>query len=105
MFEPGINDRISGWMQMHYRLAFDESGKPMMYVFRNCKDFIRTIPLLQYSETEPEDLDTDGEDHIADETRYFLMSRPISPVPAKRKEFCVFVDPLDTATHMEVKRV
>lgn len=105
LFEPGINDRISGWMQMHYRLAFDESGKPMMYVFRNCKDFIRTIPLLQYSETKPEDLDTDGEDHIADETRYFLMSRPISPVPAKRKEFCVFIDPLDTATHMEVKRV
>ena len=26
-----------------------------------------------------EDLDSDGEDHIADETRYFLMSRPIKP--------------------------
>jgi len=25
----------------------------------------------------PEDVDTDGEDHAADEARYFVMSRPI----------------------------
>ena len=54
----------------------------MMYVFSNCKAFIRTIPLLQYDEHKPEDLDTDGEDHCADEARYFLMSRPIKPRPA-----------------------
>lgn len=51
----------------------------MMYVFNNCKAFIRTIPLLQYDEHKPEDLDTDGEDHVADEVRYFCMSRPIKP--------------------------
>jgi len=66
-------------MQMHYRFAFDENGFPMMYVFSNCKAFIRTIPLLQYDEHKPEDLDTDGEDHVADEVRYFCMSRPIKP--------------------------
>ena len=64
---------------MHYRFAFDENGYPMMYVFSNCKAFIRTIPLLLYDEHKPEDLDTDGEDHVADEARYFLMSRPIKP--------------------------
>ena len=32
-----------------------------------------------YDEHKVEDLDTDGEDHIADEMRYFLMSRPIAP--------------------------
>ena len=37
------------------------------------------MPLLQYDEHKPEDLDTDGEDHVADEVRYFLMSRPIKP--------------------------
>ena len=78
-FSPGDNKRIPGWMQMHYRFAFDDNGYPMMYVFRNCKAFIRTIPILQYSEHKPEDLDTDGEDHAADEARYFLMSRPIKP--------------------------
>jgi hypothetical protein len=51
----------------------------MMYVFSNCKAFIRTIPALQYDDHKIEDLDTDGEDHVADEARYFLMSRPIKP--------------------------
>jgi hypothetical protein len=78
-FTPGDNKRIPGWMQVHYRLAFDDNGFPMMYVFSNCKAFIRTIPLLQYDEHKPEDLDTDGEDHVADEVRYFCMSRPIKP--------------------------
>jgi hypothetical protein len=51
----------------------------MMYVFSNCKAFIRTIPLLQYDEHKAEDLDTDGEDHAADESRYLCMARPIKP--------------------------
>lgn len=78
-FTQGDNKRIAGWMQVHYRMAFDDNGYPMMYVFNNCKAFIRTIPLLQYDDHKVEDLNTEGEDHIADETRYFLMSRPISP--------------------------
>jgi hypothetical protein len=87
-FAQGDNKRIAGWMQMHYRLAFDENGYPMMYIFSNCKAFIRTIPLLQYDEHKPEDLDTDGEDHVADEARYFCMSRPIKPrVAVKPDEF------------------
>ena len=75
-------------MQVHYRLAFDENGFAMMYVFSNCRAFIRTIPTLQYDEHRPEDLDTDGEDHVADEVRYFLMSRPIKPrMTAQRETF------------------
>lgn len=62
-FMPGDHKRIAGWMQVHYRLSFDENGYPMMYIFRNCKAFIRTMPLLMYDEHKPEDLDTDGEDH------------------------------------------
>ena len=78
-FQKGDHKRIPGWMQVHYRLAFDENGFPMLYVFKNCKAFIRTMPLLQYDAHKPEDLDTSGEDHVADEVRYFLMSRPIKP--------------------------
>lgn len=63
LFNPGDNSRLPGWLQIHYRLAFDENGYPMMYVFKNCKAFIRTMPLLMYDEHKPEDLDTDGEDH------------------------------------------
>lgn len=85
-FSAGDNERIAGWMQVHYRFAFDENGFPMMYVFNNCKAFIRTMPLLQFSETKPEDLDTTGEDHVADEVRYFLMSRPIKPRPIMKPD-------------------
>lgn len=69
-FSPGDHQRIPGWMQVHYRLAFDENGLAMMYVFKNCKAFIRTMPLLMYDEHRPEDLDTDGEDHcLTEETK------------------------------------
>ena len=83
-FTKGDHERIAGWMQMHYRMAFDDNGYPMMYIFKNCKAFIRTIPLLMYDEVKVEDLDTDLEDHVADEARYMCMSRPIKPVIANR---------------------
>ena len=73
-------------MQVHYRLSFDDNGYPMMYAFSNCKDFIRTLPALQYDDHKVEDLDTDGEDHIADEVRYFCMSRPIKPRASKKPD-------------------
>ncbi|MCH5197945.1 MAG: phage terminase large subunit [Oscillospiraceae bacterium] len=78
-FEKGDNKRISGWMQCHYRLSFDEEGYPMVYFFNSCRAALRTLPLLQFSETNPEDLNTEQEDHFADSFRYFCMSRPISP--------------------------
>lgn len=82
-FQPGDNKRIPGWMQIHYRLTFDDNGYPQMYVFKNCKGFIRTMPKLMYDRNKPEDIDTTMEDHIADETRYMCMSRPIKPIEAK----------------------
>lgn len=84
-FTPGDNHRIAGWMQCHYRLAFDENGIPMLYVFDCCTAFIRTVPLLIYDEHNPEDLDTSLEDHVADEWRYMCMARPIRPVTKEEK--------------------
>ena len=81
-------------MQCHYRLAFDENEIPMFYVFSTCKNFIRTIPLLKYSEHNPEDVDTKMEDHIYDEWRYVCMENPIAPRTEKKREV-VLDDPLD----------
>ena len=93
-FVPGENGRIPGWMQCHYRLQFDKQGWPRMYVFDTCEAFIRTVPLLRFSKTVPEDLDTTGEDHAADEWRYACMSRPVTPMkPAEEPVFCR--NPLD----------
>ena len=102
-FTPGDNNRIPGWMQVHYRLQFDENGYSRMYVFNNCKAFIRTMPLMMYSETHPEDLDTKLEDHCPDEVRYMCMSRPISPIiPVERKP--IISDPLNQFTDKQRRR-
>jgi hypothetical protein len=54
----------------------------MLYVFDTCRDFIRTVPVLQHDPNRAEDLDTEAEDHIADETRYACLSRPLTaPAP------------------------
>ena len=94
IFHKGDNTRLPGKMQLHERLKFDEDGRPMLYVFENCRDFIRTIPSLVYDARRPEDIDTAGEDHIYDETRYFLMSRPIAPRPQTQRKKRTGFDPL-----------
>ena len=102
-FSPGDNNRIPGWMQVHYRMQFDHNGYARMYVFDTCKSFIRVVPLMMYSETKPEDLDTKLEDHILDETRYMCMSRPIQPiVPIERK--VIVSDPLNQYTKEQLRR-
>ena len=93
-FQKGNHARIDGKMQIHHRLAFDEEGIPMMYVFKGCKNFIRTVPALVYDESNVEDIDTDGEDHAYDACRYLCMENPIAPrkrIPPKPKEY----NPLD----------
>ena len=94
-FSPGDNERIPGWMQVHYRLQFDDNGYPRMYVFDNCKAFIRTLPLMMYSKTRPEDLDTTLEDHVADEVRYMCMSKPVKPIIKAPKKVGWNSDPLN----------
>lgn len=81
----GSNGALSGWDQMRARISgsLNEKGEfighPMLFVFDTCRDFIRTVPVLQHDPNRPEDLDTDGEDHAADEARYGCMSRPWIP--------------------------
>lgn len=70
--------QIGGWDQMRERMI-GEDERPMLYCFSTCADSIRTIPVLQHDSNKPEDLDTDGEDHAADEWRYACMSRPWVP--------------------------
>ena len=94
-FERGINDRLNGKMQLHYRLSYDDDGYPMFQVFNTCRHWIRTIPSLVYDERYVEDVDSDGEDHLYDMTKYVLMRNPIVPPmkPAKKPKP---YNPLDT---------
>jgi hypothetical protein len=76
--DKGSGSRVSGWEAMRRvlknSLEFPPEN-PGMYVFETCRDWIRTIPTLPRDEVNPEDVDTDSEDHIADETRYMLTTK------------------------------
>lgn len=91
-FRPADNRRIpdkgamGGWDQMRARMSGDPEGRPMIYTFSTCVDSIRTIPALQHDPDRAEDLDTDGEDHAADEWRYACMSRPYIRKPYVPKQ-------------------
>lgn len=88
-FRPADNKRVGsrgamgGWDMMRARLK-GEDGRPMLFVFSTCTDFIRTVPVLQHDTSRPEDLDTTAEDHAADDARYGCMSRPWTPPPAQQ---------------------
>lgn len=69
------NKRLPGWEQLRIRLK-GVNGVPMIYFLEDCVDTIRTLPILQHDKNDAEDLDTDQEDHAADDVRYACMSRP-----------------------------
>lgn len=68
---------LGGWDQLRQRLKGNEDG-PLILFFSTCVHTIRTIPALQHDDLRAEDVDTESEDHAADETRYACMSRPIT---------------------------
>lgn len=73
VFKPADNRRKQGWGEMRLRMKAEE---PLVHCFSTCLHSIRTIPTLIHDEHDPEDLDTDLEDHAADDWRYAHMSRP-----------------------------
>lgn len=77
-FKKADNARVPGWLQMRGRLEGEE--EPMLYVTADCTDFIRTFPALQHDPTCVEDVDSDMEDHAADDARYMCQARPWSRV-------------------------
>lgn len=104
-FQQADNERIPGWMQMHYRFMFDEAGYAQMYIFNTCRNFIRTITTLEYDKIKSEDLDSHGEDHAADETRYFCQMRPITPHLKEDEKLPAWgLDPLDQFARRATRR-
>jgi len=75
IWQRADNKREPGWQQIRRRLV-GVKGTPLLYILESCADTIRTLPLLQHDLRDPEDLDTESEDHAADELRYACMSRP-----------------------------
>lgn len=59
--------------------------RPGLFVFNTCKMFIDLVPILPRDEDDPDDVDTDAEDHIGDETRYYVLSKAIGTRTGKTK--------------------
>jgi hypothetical protein len=76
----GPGSRRNGWELLRRRLKASlrvKEGQPLeepgIFIFDTCQHFIDTVPELPRLERDPEDVDTNAEDHIADETRYRLL--------------------------------
>lgn len=82
------SDYISGAKQLPatWKVVGSQVFKPVppMIVFDTCYDFIRTVPTCVYDDKKPEDLDTTGEDHCADDFRY-LANHLQSPDTERQK--------------------
>jgi len=78
--------RISGKLEIHKRLKLNDDKKkePGLRIFSTCRNLIRTLPILPLDDTNPEDINTDVEDHAYDALRYGCMSRPMHTSYAKR---------------------
>jgi len=85
ILSPGDANRILKIRQFRERLCIpdDEKQMPMLMVYDTCRQFIRTIPSLCQDEKNPEDIDTDQEDHCYDESCHICMARPIPLVEPK----------------------
>jgi hypothetical protein len=71
--------RVAGKQEVHRRLKVDENTEePGLMIFSNCTHLIAQLPLLPLDKNNPEDIDTNSEDHLYDALRYGLMTRPRS---------------------------
>lgn len=71
------NSRKSGKILIHQYLKVDEYTKePKLKIFDNCRQIIKELGSLPIDDNNPEDVDTDAEDHAYDALRYGLSSRP-----------------------------
>lgn len=81
--EPGINDRLEGWLTVRYFLLpykDPNTGEmtSMLQIGRNCRNLIRTLPDQVHDDRNPEDMNSKGEDHAVDALRYGLMALAVN---------------------------
>lgn len=87
-FTKADNSRITGWsrllqlMKSAVRIESERGEDPGIYIFETCREFLRTVPILEPDERDPEDIDSASEDHVADEARYACMSIRLNPPKA-----------------------
>lgn len=90
------NDRINGWQDVHEWLkprdsrdiiTGDKTRIAGLRFFRNCKQVIRCLPMIQYDAHKPNDVATEPHEltHAPDAIRYFCSGRPYAGQPPVTK--------------------
>jgi len=90
--------RVSGKNEIHRRLQVDEhTEEPRLVFLSTCTNTIAQIPVIPLDKKNPEDVDTNAEDHLYDALRYGIMTRPRSSIwdfnPAKQNSGFQMSDP------------
>ncbi len=94
---PG--SRIAGWEKVRTFMRNSKSKTtkvgdleipvprelPGLFVFSNCRHFIKLVPVLPRDEENLDDVDTESEDHIGDELRYRVLSSGVGAKPGSTK--------------------
>lgn len=75
--------RLNRKAMLHRYLSDAPDGQPYMLVHPSCRDFITTVPELQYDEHNVEDIDTTGDDHSYDAGTLGLISIGYAPQNSK----------------------
>jgi phage terminase large subunit len=70
----GDNDRLSGKRKVNNLLADLPDGEPGLQIFETCPHLIEQMGSLASDERNPEDVDTDQEDHAFDTLKYGLTN-------------------------------
>ena len=71
--------RVAGKNKIHQLLQIDQySGEPGIQIMDNCTKLISQLPAIPLDKRNPEDVDTNAEDHLYDALRYGVMTRPKS---------------------------
>lgn len=71
--------RVAGKNELHRRLQVDPyTNEPRIVFTSSCLNLIAQLPALPLDKKNPEDVDTNVEDHLYDALRYGIMSRPKS---------------------------
>lgn len=77
VFRPwwaGPGSRKAGALLVKQVIELDE-----LRVFSSCEHWLRTVPTLEPDPDDPDDVDTEGEDHMFDATKAGLMRRTSAP--------------------------
>ena len=75
-FTKSSNDRETGWLAIKELLKTDDAGHARLHVFRQCRELIRCLPMLQIDPMKPSDTCTEPHaiTHAPDALRGFAIT-------------------------------